>query len=182
MDDESGNHYLWWLCLFGITMAGPLHPKTRFPDVAGEGWGTCHLCGGNPWYMVEVNFDSGSTEPTVGETLTGAESEHSGIVVSYYKTTGEWGTGDAAGTVELSDCSNTMDGLAFNDNEILNGSVGGSNLLTADGRGLEKGYGILYPRSHLVFEDGHYFCKPHYNWRFDRKHREETKIITGGDE
>jgi len=163
-------------------MTGPLHPKTRFPDEAGEGWGTCRLCGGTPWYMVEVDFDSGSTIPTIGETLTGAESEHAGIVVSYYKTSGEWGTGTAAGTVEVSDCGDTVDGLAFNDNEILNGSVGGSDMMTVNGRGLEKGYGIIYPVSYLVFEDGHNYCKTHYNWRFGRKHREEIKIVVGGDE
>jgi hypothetical protein len=132
--------------------------------------------------MVEVDFDSGSTVPSVGETLRGTESEHSGIVVSHHLASGAWGTGTATGTVELSDCTGAVDGLAFNDNEILNGTVGGSDMMTVNGRGLEKGYGIIYPVSHLIFEDGHYYCKPHHAWRFGRKHREEVKIIVGGDE
>jgi len=74
-----------------------------------------------------LSFDSGSVEPQVGETLTGATSGATGKVISVTVTSGSWGGGDAAGTIELGAC----DGR-FNDNEDVNGSVGGANMLTVN--------------------------------------------------
>jgi len=75
-----------------------------------------------------LNFDSGSVEPQVGETLTGATSGAVGKVISVTVTGGTWGGGDAAGSIELGAVTGT-----FQDNENVDGSVGGANILTVDG-------------------------------------------------
>ena len=76
-------------------------------------------------------YDSGSTEFTVGETITGATSAATGIVTHYTLVSGTWGGGDAAGSVYLRKVTGT-----FQDNELLDGSAhgtpGGSNMATAD--------------------------------------------------
>jgi len=74
-----------------------------------------------------LNFDSGSVEPQVGETLTGATSGAVGKVISVTVTGGTWGGGDAEGSIELGACAGR-----FNDNEDINGSVGGANMLTVN--------------------------------------------------
>jgi len=75
-----------------------------------------------------LNFDSGSVEPQVGETLTGATSGAVGKVISVTVTGGTWGGGDAEGSIELGAVTGT-----FQDNENVDGSVGGANMLTVDG-------------------------------------------------
>jgi len=75
-----------------------------------------------------LNFDSGSVEPQVGETLTGATSGAVGKVISVTVTGGTWGGGNAAGSIELGAVTGT-----FQDNENVDGSVGGANMLTVDG-------------------------------------------------
>jgi hypothetical protein len=75
-----------------------------------------------------IDFDSGSSEITVGETVTGATSGATGTVLAVELSSGSWEGGDAAGTIQIQD----MDGL-FEDNEELNGSVTGDDAATADG-------------------------------------------------
>jgi len=72
-------------------------------------------------------FTSGSVEFTVGETLTGAASTTTGIVVAYHVTSGTWAGGTAAGTVWLKE--NVTDYQAEN----LNGTAAGGNCATASG-------------------------------------------------
>jgi len=74
-----------------------------------------------------LNFDSGSVEPQAGETLTGATSGAVGKVISVTVTGGTWGGGDAEGSIELGACSGR-----FNDNEDIDGSEGGANILTVN--------------------------------------------------
>ncbi len=60
--------------------------------------------GGQPFTggeIVEVNFNSGSVEPQIGEVLTGATSLMTGTVEGYYLTGGSFLGGDAAGKVYL---------------------------------------------------------------------------------
>lgn len=75
-----------------------------------------------------LDFDSGSVEPQVGETLTGATSGAVGKVISVTVTGGTWGGGNAEGSIELGAVTGT-----FQDNENIDGSVGGANMLTVDG-------------------------------------------------
>lgn len=71
-------------------------------------------------------FTSGSTEFTVGETLTGASSSATAKVKAWHKVEGAW-DGDAEGVVFLTDVAGT-----FTDGEDLNGSVSGDNCATLD--------------------------------------------------
>lgn len=75
-----------------------------------------------------LGFDSGSTEPTVGETVTGNASGWTGLLSGYHVVSGTWGGGNAAGALYFSD----TDG-AFQNNEALNGSISGNDFATADG-------------------------------------------------
>jgi len=86
--------------------------------------------GVQPWTggeMYSLAFTSGSTEFTVGETLTGATSTAYGIVVDYNVSSGTWAGADAAGTVYLRQTSGTFTG------EDLNGSVAGSDCASISG-------------------------------------------------
>ena len=74
-----------------------------------------------------MNFDSGSVEPQVNEILTGATSGATAKVFSVNLVGGAWGAGTATGSIELRDCSG-----CFNNNEDINGSVGGANILTVN--------------------------------------------------
>jgi len=75
---------------------------------------------------VAAAFTSGGTAiPLVGETLTGATSTFTAIVVGFFLTSGSWGAGTAAGTLFVEQTSG-----AFTPGENLNGSVGGANILT----------------------------------------------------
>lgn len=78
--------------------------------------------------LATLTFDSGSVEPVVGETLTGATSGAVGKVITVTVTGGTWGGGNAAGTIELGAVSG-----CYQDNETVNGSVGGVNILTVNG-------------------------------------------------
>ncbi|MBC8228940.1 hypothetical protein H8E77_05250 [bacterium] len=79
--------------------------------------------------MLSIPYNSGSVEFTVGETLTGATSAHTGVVVAYHLTSGTWGGGDAAGTVYAKQASGAFQA------EDLNGSTGGANMASATGAG-----------------------------------------------
>jgi len=57
-----------------------------------------------PWTGGEIDalpYDTGSTEFTRGETLTGAIGGGTGEVIDWTVTGGDWGTNDAAGTVYI---------------------------------------------------------------------------------
>jgi len=71
-------------------------------------------------------YNSGSTAPTVGETITGATSGATAIVLSYTLTSGTFGGGDAAGVLTLAN----WDSTAFQA-EDLNGSTSGANFASA---------------------------------------------------
>jgi hypothetical protein len=51
--------------------------------------------------IVELPFNAGSSAPVVGETLTGASSAKTGIVIGHYVSAGAFGTSDAVGKVYL---------------------------------------------------------------------------------
>ena len=126
----------------------------------------CVLC--HPFYKrVEFRFDSGSVEPTAGETITGATSGDTGKVESVILESGSWANGDATGTVELSSATGLDDnGLWGEDDEALNGSTGGNDMMTLNDNGVSKGYGRLWPESQLILRDGKWYCPEHYRFRF----------------
>jgi len=74
-----------------------------------------------------LSFTSGSTEFTIGETLTGAVGSATGVVVNYYllgSGGGAWADNDAVGVVWLSGRTGTFEA------ENLNGSIAGSDCAT----------------------------------------------------
>jgi hypothetical protein len=86
--------------------------------------------------LVNLAFDSGSVEPTVGETVTGATSGDTAIVYSISLSSGAWSVGNAVGNLVLTSPTGYIaDYSIFSDNELLNGSVSGSNFATANGAG-----------------------------------------------
>lgn len=70
-------------------------------------------------------YDTGTTEPSLGETLTGDISGATGVVVGWTVTGGTWALNTAAGVIYLAAGT-----LTFNGAETVDGSVGGDNMIT----------------------------------------------------
>lgn len=70
-----------------------------------------------PYWVLD--FDTGTSAIAAGDTVTGATSGATGyVVVAPYGVTGDWGIGNAAGSLVLVDVTGT-----FQDNETLNVSA-----------------------------------------------------------
>lgn len=154
-----------------------IRPKSEWGKALSEKWGYCHFC--DPvWYRATLQFDSGDTEPTVGETLTGHDSDDTGVVTDSYLISGTYAGGDAVGWVEMSILTgqDLEQGTIFQDDEFVNGSTGGRNILTADGAGTVQRYGIPYPKKDLIKYRGRWMCRWHHNWYYKRKWDEENRI------
>jgi len=153
----------------------PIKPRSPWPKPYHAKWKACSDCFSR-WVTCELKFNAGSTLPPVGETLTGGNSGHTGVVTEIETLlSGTWGGGDAAGYIHL----DTLSGLdeeqytIFEDEELITGSTGS---LTADGDGQVKIWSVLYPKELMVKEDGRWYCVWHHGWRFRPKHRDEEKI------
>ena len=138
-------------------------------DNHGEKWYACVKCG--PKHkMAEVWFDSGSTAPTADETLTGATSTDTGVVVDYQLYSGTFAGGDAAGVVTLKTLtgtsvdSDTLVETVFQNDENLNGSVAGDNCMTVNGTPQVNKYGRPYPESMIGEFRGKKYCSAHLPW------------------
>jgi len=107
---------------------GKLRDAQLFSDGANAGW--ARLINGTP---ITLDYDSGgAATPTIGETITGATSTRTGILVAYTTASGTWGGGDAAGVMTI---MMVTGGTLFTNNELLTGSTSGVNMATADGTG-----------------------------------------------
>lgn len=71
--------------------------------------------------------DSGSTSPTVGETVTGATSGATGKLIYMASSAGDWGANTGTGTIYMGSCTGR-----FQDNEDLDGSTSGANFCTVN--------------------------------------------------
>lgn len=78
--------------------------------------------------MTELPFDTGSTEFTIGETLTGATGGAVGTIVDWIITSGTWGGNNAAGKVWLKQQSEINYQA-----ENLTGSIAGAACAAATG-------------------------------------------------
>ncbi len=76
----------------------------------------------------QQGFDAGSSEITVGETVTGHDTGSTGIVTGVVVTAGSWDGGDAEGYIIVIE----LDG-EFEDDEDLDGDVAGDGAAVADG-------------------------------------------------
>ena len=124
-----------------------------------EGWDTCDFCG-SKHIQVDIKFNSGATEPTIGETITGASSGATCVLVSVSLVSGSYTgpghVGDVVGWLKYSAPSAwDFDTLRWGTSgENLNGSTSGNSFAVLDEYGEIKKYGILYPRSELIERDG----------------------------
>ena len=134
------------------------------------------MCGGPQYKRIEVKFTSGSTEPEEDDTVTGAESEDTGVVSEVELVSGTWAGGDAAGYLEFDASTGVADRLWGTEDEILNAATAGDNFATMDGYGIEKTYGLMYPLSYLAKYEGHYYCKEHLPFRMIPKERAKQRI------
>jgi len=159
-----------------------------WPQKIGEKYRSCWLCGGTVSNHVEIRFDTGIQEPTVGSTLTGATSGDTGVVTAVQVESGTWDGGDAAGTIWMSSPTGFSDintdggtGEWGQDNEAL--TSGGVTKCVMNGHGHQKRGGILYPESDMVeASDGHWYCKPHWSMRFLPDLRAENPVEVDEDD
>lgn len=151
--------------------------RTDYPDLAGEKWDVCCLCGAKLITFL-VHFDSGSVAPTVGETITGATSGDTGVVEGYTLISGSFAGLDAVGVI----VGNTPAGYddsnleVFHDNEELNGSVGGANMATVNKSGAVEISGRLTAESNLVTYQGKKYCRQHFLFKFRHDWLDDVKI------
>lgn len=72
-----------------------------------------------------MNFDSGSEEPVIGDTLTSTSG--SGVVTAIYLTSGAWGSGTGAGWIEYASITGE-----FADDEVVAISGGTADVMTVN--------------------------------------------------
>ena len=147
-----------------------LKDKPDFREGDGDSYDSCVICGPIERRAV-IHFDSGSTEPTVDETITGATTSDTGVVENYQLESGTWAGGDAVGTIVVTSPSGyNADSLAiFQDDENLNGSTAGSNFATVKGEPGVIQDGRIYPEWMLVEYRGNKYCRDHFYFKFKRE-------------
>jgi hypothetical protein len=151
-----------------------------YKDNRNDKWYDCYSCG-PARKRVEMQFVSGSVEPTDGETLTGATSGDTGVVDSVELVSGTYAGGDAAGWIELKTYTGAdMDEYrAFQADESINGSTGGDGMLTvAQYQPSVKITGRKYRESDTVVYKGRRYCRAHFN-SFIRKDRLDEIRLQG---
>jgi len=162
-----------------------IKPKFYRNTDRGQRWYPCEICG-TAHRTVEMFFQSGSEEPSVGDVLEGAASGHSGTVVKVYLSTGTWAGGDAEGIIELSSPSglrsqtaDTNPFTAFTLSETINNTTTvASNVMSCHATALGQGkqYGRFHPEGDIIKYRGKKYCKYHFNFRFKREWEEDERI------
>lgn len=147
-----------------------------------EKWKECALCHPQTKW-VELHYYSGSVEPAVGETLTGATTGDTGVVASTTLFSGTWAGGDAVGIIQFSSYTGLEieDEDIFQADELLNGSTGGSNMATVKWKGCFKNSGIIHPKSVLIKKNGRWYCKWHYDWKFRLEDLDDQRLDINED-
>lgn len=160
-------------------------PSNDFTGNLGEKWFSCWSCG-EAILFVRIPFTSGSVAPALGEALTGATSGATGIVDRVDLRSGSWAGGDAAGDVYLLSPTGFSLGQweCFFASETVNGSVGGTNILTvtAEANGILGRQGRLYPEKDTAIFRGRRYCLAHFHMVSDKRLVDEARVdITEGD-
>ena len=157
----------------------PITLDFQYPDVLATKWHSCPFCGGDA-KKVELRFDAGSTPPAIGDKLIGETSGNYGTVESIESPllSGSWAGGNAAGYIHLTNCSVVDENLQiFTDNEhIHTTNIQGVYNFTANGKGNEKNYSILYPLNQMIYYLGRWYCREHFRWYWDPRKRDEVRI------
>jgi hypothetical protein len=124
-------------------------------DVHDVKWDYCAACG-MAYSQHEIDFESCTLAPTVGETLTGVTSGKTATVASSSKMNGTYAGGDARGTIVVTSPSGD-----FTDGESMNGSTSGSGFAVCRCY-MDRDYGIKYPDFALMEFRGSKYCRPHF--------------------
>jgi hypothetical protein len=115
--EKSGNYLKWWISPFpypgfdlhpafkqrGGTERAQLYVGAYPGGLAVNSSGTLYMLsasGKQPWTgtaMGKLPFGTGTTEIVKGDTVVGATSEKTGVVVAVYVASGTWAGGSAAG-------------------------------------------------------------------------------------
>ncbi len=150
--------------------------REGFTEGQGDRYRHCHICGPVK-YRAIIHFDSGSVEPTVGETVTGATSTNTGVIEYVQLTEGAYADGDAVGVIVLTSPSgyNANTSRIFSDDEALNGSAAGDDFATVKGQPGVTVSGRLHPDWNLVEYRGIYYCRDHFRWYFKQEWQDEAK-------
>ena len=146
----------------------PAYDESRYRE--------CSVCGFNQ-YWATLDFTSGSVAPTVGETLTGAVSGNTGVVLEVALYTGTYAVGDATGRILLDTIAgwDRLQMSVFTALEEVNGSVGGAGMATVD-NGTVKVNNRLSPEGETVLLDGVRYCRVHFDLRFPKKYLAEAEV------
>jgi len=150
-----------------------------------EKWKTCYHCDAR-YLTCELKYDAGgTTEPTVGETFTGATSGDTGVVTEVQTLiSGSWTGDNATGYITL-DTLTGYDGeqlTMFEDNEAINGTTAGNDCLICDGAGQIHIGGIFYPKRLMVKHEGRWYCIWHYRFKTRLENLDKQKIDVREDE
>jgi hypothetical protein len=137
---------------------------------------------GNLNKQVELRITSGSVAPTVGETLTGATSGDTGVVVLVQLESGSWAGGDAVAAVVINNHTgvDADTGEWGSTTETINGSTGGTNMMTRF-VAPEQSIGIIFPESSMVFHENAWYCIDCYRRKFVKKYLDEW-VVTDDDD
>lgn len=160
-------------------------PSNDFQRNKGEKWYECAACGPARLF-VRLLFTSATSEPQLGETLTGAGSGCTGIVDRVHLYSGSYAAGTAAGDVLLLSPTGYDIGtqLCFTKGEAINGSVSGAAFMACDPetQGLLSRSGRLYREGDTSLKDGKRYCHFHYHYKWDKRTRQEAQFtIDEGD-
>ncbi len=152
----------------------------RKEDDHGYAWSECCLCGSLS-YRASASFKTGTSEPTVGETLTGGTSGRTGVVETVFLTDGTWAGGDAVGVVQMTSPTgyDSMDLILFDDGEPVTGSLGAS--FVADGNGSVSVTGRQYHRGQVVTYNGKQYCRPHFEYMWKKRLMSDAHIDINED-
>lgn len=101
--------------------------------VATGSWATSDAAGKIYLKLVDerVNFNTGSVAFTVGQTVTGAASTATGVVVAVVVTSGDWGSGNAAGYLVVRGGNGKT--FTISPSEVITDGAGGAAKATGSG-------------------------------------------------
>jgi len=96
-------------------------------------WATSDAAGKILLKLVDerVNFNTGSVAFTPGQTVTGAASTATGVIVAVVVTSGTWGSGDAAGYLVVR--GGNAKTFTTSPSEVITDPLGGAAKATGDG-------------------------------------------------
>ena len=165
--------------------------RTDWSRNPGEKWYECVLCGPKRVTAI-VEIDRAIGGPTVGETITGATSGHTGIVEKVYPMlTVPHRYGESAyGTYSYGGCERKKVILSsatghddinleiFQNGEYLNGTISGVSFSVVNGLGSIQISGRLVPDSNIIEYHGKHYCRAHFLFLFGHEWLDDAKVDT----